>query len=80
MKYLVEEKAVCRAGVLVCDPDSLCLIFSFIRDEQPRVGLVGSVCMYVDAGGGQWVQEGVASLELVNRIIKKAAVLPRRQK
>lgn len=81
MKYLVEgkKKALCRAGILVCDPDCLCVIFSFIRDEQPRVGLAG-VCVCVDAGGGQWVREGVASLEMVNRIIKRAPVLPRRQK
>ena len=38
------------------------------------------VCVCVDAGGGQWVREGVASLEMVNRIIKRAPVLPRRQK
>lgn len=48
----------------MCDPDCLCVIFSFIRDEQPRVGLAGGwgggLC--VDAGGGQWVREGVASL------------------
>lgn len=56
----MEEKAVCRAGILVCDPDCLCVIFSFIRDEQPRVVLAG-VCVYgcmhvyVDAGGGQRV-------------------------
>lgn len=33
----------------MCDPDCLCVIFSFIRDEQPRVGL---------AGGG-WAEECV---------------------
>lgn len=55
MKYLVEEKALCRAGILVCDPDCLCVIFSFIRDEQPGVGWVvgrreeckGGECMCV---------------------------------
>lgn len=31
-------------------------------------------------GGGQWVREGVASLQMLNRIIKRAPVLPRRQK
>lgn len=72
----------------MCDPDCLCVIFSFIRDEQPRVGWVvggrgsGSVCVCVcvDSEGGQWAQEGVASLEMVNRIIKRTLVLPRRQK
>lgn len=34
----------------------------------------------MDAGGGQWLLEAVASLEMVNRIIKRAPVLPRRQK
>lgn len=57
MKYLVEEEALCRAGILVCDPHCLCLIFSFIRDEQPRVGLAG-VCVCASAEGGQWVREG----------------------
>lgn len=38
------------------------------------------MCVCVNAGGGQWVREGVASLEMVNRIIKRAPVLPRRQK
>lgn len=72
----------------MCDPDCLCVIFSFIRDEQPRVGWVvggrgsGSVCVCVcvDSEGGQWAQEGVASLEMVNRIIKRTLMLPRRQK
>lgn len=72
MKYLVEEKALCRAGILVCDPDCLCVIFSFIRDEQPRVGLVvvvvvvggeaGSVCGFrgwvVGMGGGGFTGNG----------------------
>lgn len=34
----------------------------------------------MDAGGGQWVWEGVASLEMVNSLLKRAPVLPRRQK
>lgn len=37
-------------------------------------------CVCVDSEGGQWAQEGVASLEMVNRIIKRTLVLPRRQK
>jgi len=67
VKYLVEEKARCRAGISVCDPDCLCVIFSFIRDEQPRVGLAGGGVgrgggvRGLDAEGGQWVREGVAS-------------------
>lgn len=85
----MEEKAVCRAGILVCDPDCLCVIFSFIRDEQPRVGLVcGCVCVYgcMHVCVCLWMQgvgrgyEGVASLEVVNRIIKRTVALPRRQK
>lgn len=63
MKYLVEEKALCRAGILVCDPDCLCVIFSFIRDEQPRVGLVeGGECgcrgWAVGTGGGGFTGNG----------------------
>ena len=51
----------------MCDPDCLCVIFSFIRDEQPRVGLVVAAVggrgglgggaravggVFVDSGGG----------------------------
>lgn len=53
----MEEKAVCRAGILVCDPDCLCVIFSFIRDEQPRVGLAGvCVCVCMGACMCMWMQ------------------------
>lgn len=77
----MEEKAVCRAGILVCDPDCLWVIFSFIRDEQPRVGLAGvCVCVCVWMKGVGRGYDGVASLEVVNRIIKRTVVLPRRQK
>lgn len=73
MKYLVEEEALCRAGILVCDPHCLCLIFSFIRDEQPRVGLAGvCVCVRVQRVGSG-CGKGVASLEMVNRIIERGS-------
>lgn len=40
---------------------------------------MGGIC--VDAGSGQWAQEGVATLEMVNTIVKRRApALPRRQK
>lgn len=79
MRYLVEEKAICRAGFLVCDPDCLWVIFSFIRDEQPRVGLAGvCVCVWMQGVGRGY--EGVALLEVVNRIINRTVVLPRRHK
>lgn len=45
-----------------------------------REGVRECVCVCVDSEGGQWAQEGVASLEMVNRIIKRTLVLPRRQK
>lgn len=60
----------------VCALSSLSLEMNSLGLDW-REGVRGGT---LDAGGGQWVREGVASLEMVNRIIKRAAALPRRQK
>lgn len=33
----------------MCDPDCLCVIFSFIRDEQPKVRLAGAARLSAQA-------------------------------
>lgn len=64
----------------VCALSSLSLEMNSRGSDGWWAGGGQGVCVCVDSEGGQWAQEGVASLEMVNRIIKRNLVLPRRQK